>query len=109
MPRAAAGWRWGFEELARRHGDFALAGLAARARVEREAVVRRPRLVFFGVGTRPGARAAAPRPRWPAGAPTRDALAAAGARSTPSSTRPATSTARPPCAATWPACCSPAW
>jgi aerobic carbon-monoxide dehydrogenase medium subunit len=48
----AAGWRSGFQELARRHGDFALAGLAARVRVEREAVVE-ARLVFFGVGTAP--------------------------------------------------------
>src|SRR5262252_6295097 len=33
VPRAA-GWRWGFEELARRHGDFALAGLAAGVRLD---------------------------------------------------------------------------
>ena len=46
------GWRAGFEELARRHGDFALAGLAARLRVEGR-TVREARLVFFGVGTRP--------------------------------------------------------
>ncbi|HEX5528041.1 MAG TPA: FAD binding domain-containing protein, partial [Methylomirabilota bacterium] len=46
------GWRTGFEELARRHGDFALAGLAARLRVEGPAV-REACLVFFGVGTRP--------------------------------------------------------
>jgi aerobic carbon-monoxide dehydrogenase medium subunit len=48
----APGWRAGFQELARRHGDFALAGLAARLRVEGRAV-REARLVFFGVGTRP--------------------------------------------------------
>jgi carbon-monoxide dehydrogenase medium subunit len=48
----AGGWRSGFQELARRHGDFALAGLAARVRVEREAVVE-ARLVFLGVGTAP--------------------------------------------------------
>ncbi len=52
VPRAARGWRSGFEELARRHGDFALAGLAALLRVERGAVGQ-ARLVFFGVGTRP--------------------------------------------------------
>jgi carbon-monoxide dehydrogenase medium subunit len=52
VPRAAAGWRWGFEELARRHGDFALAGLAAGVRLEREAIAE-ARLVFFGVGTKP--------------------------------------------------------
>ena len=79
VPRPAAGWRWGFEELARRHGDFALAGLAAGVRVaegsaavagrgEPEAsradrgiepngyqrgVTGDLRLVFFGVGPRP--------------------------------------------------------
>jgi carbon-monoxide dehydrogenase medium subunit len=82
VPRAAAGWRWGFEELARRQGDFALAGLAAGARVEggagrgaavagrgepeasradrgiepseyQRGVISESRLVFFGVGTRP--------------------------------------------------------
>ncbi len=52
VPRPAAGWRWGFEELARRQGDFALAGLAVGARIDRGAVVE-ARLVFFGVGTRP--------------------------------------------------------
>jgi carbon-monoxide dehydrogenase medium subunit len=46
------GWRTGFEELARRHGDFALAGLAARLRLEGR-TVREARLVFLGVGTRP--------------------------------------------------------
>ena len=52
VPRAAAGWRWGFDELARRHGDFALAGLAAGASITAGAVAEL-RLVFFGVGTRP--------------------------------------------------------
>jgi carbon-monoxide dehydrogenase medium subunit len=52
VPRPAAGWRWGFEELARRHGDFALAGLAAGARID-AGVVAEARLVFLGVGTRP--------------------------------------------------------
>ena len=51
VPRAAPGWRSGFQELARRHGDFALAGLAARARIE--GVVADSRLVVFGVGTGP--------------------------------------------------------
>ncbi len=63
VPRPVPGWRWGFDELARRHGDFALAGLAAGvqlAAVEgRGAAEGEPseytdtRLVFFGVGTRP--------------------------------------------------------
>jgi aerobic carbon-monoxide dehydrogenase medium subunit len=49
---AVAGWRSAFRELARRHGDFALAGLAARARVESGAIGE-ARFVFFGVGTGP--------------------------------------------------------
>jgi aerobic carbon-monoxide dehydrogenase medium subunit len=52
VPRAVPAWRSGFDELARRHGDFALAGVAARVRVEGD-VVQEARLVFFGVGTRP--------------------------------------------------------
>jgi carbon-monoxide dehydrogenase medium subunit len=52
VPRAAAGWRWGFDELARRHGDFALAGLAAGSRSD-AGVLAELRLVFLGVGTRP--------------------------------------------------------
>ncbi len=52
VPRAAAGWRPGFDEVARRHGDFALAGLAAQVRVDGGAVAA-ARLVFFGVGTAP--------------------------------------------------------
>jgi carbon-monoxide dehydrogenase medium subunit len=52
VPANRAAWRSGFDELARRHGDFALAGLAAQVRVERGAVAE-SRLVFFGVGVAP--------------------------------------------------------
>jgi carbon-monoxide dehydrogenase medium subunit len=51
VPPRAPGWRSAFEELARRHGDFALAGLAARGLVN--GVLRDVRLVFFGVGPAP--------------------------------------------------------
>jgi aerobic carbon-monoxide dehydrogenase medium subunit len=51
VPRAR-GWRSEFQEVARRHGDFALAGLAARARVEAGRLAE-ARLVFFGVGVGP--------------------------------------------------------
>ena len=40
------------EEVARRHGDFAIAGLAAAASVERGRI-QRARLAFFGVADRP--------------------------------------------------------
>jgi carbon-monoxide dehydrogenase medium subunit len=51
-PRAQAGWRYGFDEVARRHGDFAIAGLAAAARVQ-GGRLRETRLAFFGVADRP--------------------------------------------------------
>jgi carbon-monoxide dehydrogenase medium subunit len=52
IPAAGADTRVGFAELARRHGDFALAGLAACAR-HQSGRLRDTRLVFFGVGTTP--------------------------------------------------------
>jgi carbon-monoxide dehydrogenase medium subunit len=67
-----------FMELARRHGDFAIAGLACYARVERQ-IVGAARLVYFGSEDRPrlaaGAMAAiAGKPWSPA---SRDAACAA--------------------------------
>jgi len=52
VPRAQPGWRFAFQELARRHGDFALVGLAAAARPAGSALGD-CRLVFFGVGGAP--------------------------------------------------------
>jgi aerobic carbon-monoxide dehydrogenase medium subunit len=49
IPVAQARDRFGFAELARRHGDYALVGLAAAARAEPPAI----RLAYFGVGTTP--------------------------------------------------------
>jgi carbon-monoxide dehydrogenase medium subunit len=74
LPRAPAGWRWGFDELARRHGDFALAGLAAGLRVADGSA--EARLVFLGVGIGPvrARRAEAALASRPVGA---DTLAAA--------------------------------
>jgi carbon-monoxide dehydrogenase medium subunit len=76
VPRAAPGWRWGFDELARRRGDFALVGLAAGASIIGRAITQ-TRLVFFGVGPRPvrAGRAEAALAGRPADAAT---LAAAG-------------------------------
>jgi len=52
VPAADANTRIGFDELARRHGDYAIVGLAASARADgtRLADVR---LAFFGVGDTP--------------------------------------------------------
>ena len=52
LPAATAATRTGFAELARRHGDYAMVGLAATARAEGDALADL-RLAFFGVGSTP--------------------------------------------------------
>jgi carbon-monoxide dehydrogenase medium subunit len=52
VPAADAETRVGFAEFARRHGDYALVGLAAGGRVEGKRL-RDLRLVYFGVGETP--------------------------------------------------------
>jgi len=52
VPLADADSRFGFAEFARRHGDYAMIGLAAQARVEVRGL-REIRLVYFGVGATP--------------------------------------------------------
>lgn len=52
VPAATGETRTGFTEFARRHGDYAMAGLAATARANGKALTD-VRLVFFGVGTTP--------------------------------------------------------
>lgn len=53
VPAASAGMRFGFAELSRRHGDFALAGVAASAEVDEDGVCRSARIALFGVADRP--------------------------------------------------------
>lgn len=87
VPPPAPGWRSCFDELARRHGDFALVGLAAHARLERGAVVE-ARLVFAGVGTTPVRAEAAERAlagRRPEGAVLEEVTKAAAAALDPPS------------------------
>jgi aerobic carbon-monoxide dehydrogenase medium subunit len=52
VPAATSASRIGFAELARRHGDYALVGLAASARKDGY-VLRDVRLSYFGVGATP--------------------------------------------------------
>lgn len=52
VPAATADMRYGFAELARRQGDYALVGLAACARAEGDAL-QGTRLVYFGVDATP--------------------------------------------------------
>jgi len=78
VPAVPAGTGWSFQEMARRHGDFALVGAALSLRVEQGSTARRR------VKNSSSARA----PQWRA----------------PSKTRAATFTARPSTAGTSPAC-----
>ena len=52
VPPIRLGWRSRFDELARRHGDYALVGLAAHCRIEGE-VIKEARLAFCGAGPTP--------------------------------------------------------
>jgi carbon-monoxide dehydrogenase medium subunit len=58
LPIAQNGSVHYFQEFARRHGDFAIAGLAAQAIVE-DGMFSSLRLAFFGVGDRPVSTSAA--------------------------------------------------
>jgi carbon-monoxide dehydrogenase medium subunit len=53
FPAAHAGTRVGFSELARRHGDFAIAGAALALEVDGAGRCRKARLALFGVGPVP--------------------------------------------------------
>ena len=52
FPAAKAGERSTIIELARRSGDYAMAGVAAKAKVTGSTIIE-PRIVFFGVGDGP--------------------------------------------------------
>jgi carbon-monoxide dehydrogenase medium subunit len=52
VPAADKNTRVGFAELARRHGDYAMVGLAASARAD-DNLLKDVRLAFFGVGDKP--------------------------------------------------------
>jgi len=52
VPLAERDGRFGFAEFSRRHGDYAMVGLAAQARAE-DGGLRAVRLVYFGVGATP--------------------------------------------------------
>ncbi len=52
FPCTAPGWGWAFVEVANRHGDYALCGVAAGVRVEAGRVVD-ARLAYAGVGPVP--------------------------------------------------------
>lgn len=53
VPTMAPGTGWSFQELSRRHGDFAMVGTAVTVERDAEGRCRRPRVVLFAVGGTP--------------------------------------------------------
>lgn len=53
LPPAPAGTGWSFLEVARRHGDYAHAGLAARVTLGEDGLCRQARLVYLSAGDGP--------------------------------------------------------
>jgi len=53
IPPWPAGSGWSFLEVARRHGDYALVGVAALLSLDSDGRCRRARLVYLNVGDRP--------------------------------------------------------
>ena len=53
VPPPAPGTGWAFDEVSRRHGDYALAGLAACVEVDADGVCRAARIALLGVSDAP--------------------------------------------------------
>ncbi|MEN3297806.1 MAG: aerobic carbon-monoxide dehydrogenase medium subunit [Burkholderiales bacterium] len=53
FPAWPAGRRWGFQELSRRHGDFAIVGVACLLDLDAQQRCTRARIVVFGAGDTP--------------------------------------------------------
>jgi carbon-monoxide dehydrogenase medium subunit len=53
IPPSAPRTGWSFQELSRRHGDFALAGVAAGVALEADGRIAGARIALFGVGEGP--------------------------------------------------------
>jgi carbon-monoxide dehydrogenase medium subunit len=101
LPPEGAGW--GFAEVARRHGDFALVGCAAVLALDGAGAVSHARLGFFGVGGTPIRSApgeAALAGREPTPARVTEAAKAAGAALSPDGDIHATAAYRKTVAAT---------
>jgi carbon-monoxide dehydrogenase medium subunit len=79
LPGLPAGTGWSIQELARRHGDFALAGVMATMSLDGAGCCAAARLVLFGVGATP-IRADAAEAMLRGAAPDAKTLAAAAAR-----------------------------
>ncbi len=53
------GWRWGFREVSRRDGDFALVGAVAMLRMDEGSICQEARITMFAVGDAPARMPAA--------------------------------------------------
>ena len=53
IPTLSDGWRWGFREVSRREGDFALVGAVAMLRNDAVGVCQEARITMFAVGDAP--------------------------------------------------------
>ena len=53
LPALEDGWRWGFREVSRREGDFALVGSIAMLRTDGDGVCQEARITMFAVGDGP--------------------------------------------------------
>jgi aerobic carbon-monoxide dehydrogenase medium subunit len=53
LPPWMGHWRWGFQEVCRRDGDFALVGAVAVLQMDAQTVCQRLHLILFGVGGTP--------------------------------------------------------
>lgn len=53
LPTTNGRWRWGFQEVCRRQGDFALVGVIAMLQLDGGGVCQAARIVLFGVGGTP--------------------------------------------------------
>ena len=106
-PRAEAGTGWAFEEIAQRHGDFAIAAVAAAASVDADGRIAAAALGLGGIEDRPrlaefadlAGLPATPRDRGRSGGggggPGRSPRRPQGERRLPAPTRPGARRARP--------------
>ena len=78
MPVGPPGAGWAFQEVARRHGDFALVGVAAMVALDSERRVEEARIAMIGVADRPLRAAKAEATLRGAAIPDAGAVAAAG-------------------------------
>lgn len=53
IPPQPSGSGWAFREIARRHGDYAMAGVAAAVSIDQQGICRDAHIVLFSVGDTP--------------------------------------------------------